>query len=592
MKYSYLLSPALVGCLAFLASPAMSAPITQDFTLEPGWNAIYLEVEPTDNAPSAVFSDEAIEQVWTYFPGDATVGYIGSPTETWNEGIGRRYIPAARPESVVTDLFAIFGSQAYLVKVSGAAPVNLSVTGEPAQKANKWQGQSFNFSGLRLDPDDAISLGDYFAPSDAHQPLEIYQLDSGGAWELALPQTIAEPGRSYWIRASAGSDYPAPLQVVSGSPDGIQFNTSSNGDEVILRNLTDAPMDVTIANEDALTLVREVFDPVEGRTFPPLTTLNLMLEAGEERRLVIHFREADVAGNESGNLVVSGGGSRYRIPVSIVVDAPVEAATLVEARSLQAFVSKDASAEDVNESDRTGLWIGRVLVDRVSFVHAGERKFVEGGEPVPNVNDGDASLRETPVPTQREFPLRAIIHVDGNGNATLLGQVIIMRAQDSEDFVVISEDDQIQFHRPARQVNGRDFSFRTSALGFDTVDGVGIPLNGSFRAGLVGEITIGEEDLVNPNVHQFHPDHDGRDALGNPQPSGLNPIEDETWAITRQVTFTEAAPSDDLNERPETGGNRLVGTYTETVTGMHKRPIQTEGTFLLERVLTNATLNP
>lgn len=134
--------------LALMAGIAclQGARVEQAFALRPGWNAIYLEVEPADRSPAAVFNNGAIKQVWSSFAGDSAVGYITSPDETWNDGVGRRYVPANRPEAVVTDLFSIFGNRAYLVEVGGTTSINLTVTGEPARVRRSWTGGSLNFS--------------------------------------------------------------------------------------------------------------------------------------------------------------------------------------------------------------------------------------------------------------------------------------------------------------------------------------------------------------------------------------------------------------------------------------------------------------
>ena len=46
-----------VVAVCFAAGVARSQNVTQSFTLQPGWNAIYLEVRPADNSTATIFSN-------------------------------------------------------------------------------------------------------------------------------------------------------------------------------------------------------------------------------------------------------------------------------------------------------------------------------------------------------------------------------------------------------------------------------------------------------------------------------------------------------------------------------------------------------
>ena len=53
--------------------------------------------------------------------------------------------------------------------------------------------------------------------------------------------------------------------------------------------------------------------------------------------------------------------------------------------------------------------------------------------------------------------------------------------------------------------------------------------------------------------------------------------------------MTFAAPAADNS--PDAANTR-TGTYTETITGLHKKDLVTSGTFLLKKINTIAALNP
>ena len=56
----------LTGMLVQANMTAQAQAATQVFQLRPGWNVIWLEVDPTDRAPGAVFKDIPLASVWTW----------------------------------------------------------------------------------------------------------------------------------------------------------------------------------------------------------------------------------------------------------------------------------------------------------------------------------------------------------------------------------------------------------------------------------------------------------------------------------------------------------------------------------------------
>ena len=61
--------------------------VTQAFTLKPGWNAIYLEVQPDPSDTQTVFSElENLESVWAWLDTHSTAEFIRDPDEgLWNQ---------------------------------------------------------------------------------------------------------------------------------------------------------------------------------------------------------------------------------------------------------------------------------------------------------------------------------------------------------------------------------------------------------------------------------------------------------------------------------------------------------------------------
>ena len=114
------------------------------------------------------------------------------------------------------------------------------------------------------------------------------------------------------------------------------------------------------------------------------------------------------------------------------------------------------------------------------------------------------------------------------------------------------------------------------------------------------EVKVPYNDPTNPFLHQYHPDHDNRDALFVPfvLPGGVTPntakISDgvEAPAISRTCTFTfTTTPPAGSDVTSGWGSSVLGGTYTETISGIHKETINVSGTFELQRASEVGTLS-
>jgi hypothetical protein len=79
---------------------------------------------------------------------------------------------------------------------------------------------------------------------------------------------------------------------------------------------------------------------------------------------------------------------------------------------------------------------------------------------------------------------------------------------------------------------------------------------------------------TNPYRHKYHPDHTvGFDLIR-----------------VFSLEFT-GAQGDPLAAAPAYGVDRITGTYRESIAGLHKITLKTEGTVTLNRISTVANLN-
>ncbi len=531
-----------------LAAPAATS--TQSFSLQPGWNAIHLEVEPANQDPAVVFSGIPIEQVWSYFPTRTPLQFITNPSDgLWNVAGWNVYLPPSFPDAaVLTDLFAIQAGQTYLVKVTGTAVVTLTITGETAYRSVNWKPDSFTLTGLPIDPTTSVRSGDYFFNSTAHKGQLRYRLDPNGVWSALNDSSLVASGRGYWIFTKGDSDFTAPLSVAFGNTSRMDFGPTVSSKTFSVTNSSASPMTVSISNPSNYPLVTSSLD-VNGTTvWTALTTLTPTIPAGGTFTVEVGVRRALLPATSDTLLTVTGQGVRRFVPVSAENPAP--------------------------GGSNAGLWIGTVTLNAVSQPHA-------------------ALNPQATAPTPAEFSFRILLHVSSSGAVKLLKEAILMKQVNPPGagaLVLLSNPALIpQFAAPANQ-DGSPFAYRISSVGYDFSGGPDLALSGAFGGTITGTIPVLRSDPTNPFKHRYHPDHD--DLTANYQtPVGVPDYAREVPELSRaiQITFAPVAGGD---LSPENGASVRTGTYRESVTGLHKAALVTAGTFTLRRMNTLGEINP
>ncbi len=222
-----LLAAALVQSIA--AQP--EALETQSLTLQPGWNSIWLEVDPANRSLSEVFAGVPIDSVWTFQERLSSVSFIQNPNEpVWNRASWRVYVPTNRVESINDNLFTVTAHRAYLVKLNNSGPVTLQVTGKPSVPSVAWVPDAYNLRGFPIAPSAPPTFQSFFRSSPAHfsasqNRLEkIYRLNSAGQWTLVNGSDSMRAGEAYWLYTRGNSDFVAPLTVLLESGDGLDYS--------------------------------------------------------------------------------------------------------------------------------------------------------------------------------------------------------------------------------------------------------------------------------------------------------------------------------------------------------------------------------
>ncbi len=262
--YALLLAVLLVP----LYSPA-GLLRTQTITLEQGWNAVYLEVDPVDLDPAVVFTNSPVDQVAVYVAASSPAQFMTDPSADMpaEAGWGVWYEPN-RPDAFLRTLFALHGQQAYLIHATSNATIR--VTGSVALPDIKWKSDAYNLVGFSVVSPGAPTFAQFFAGSPAHAHDRIYRLADGAWRRVTAPDAeCMRSGEAFWIYCDGASNYQGPLQVETSRKAGLVLREDMDG-SVILRNRCDHPVAATVehvpAGSNAVPLsvvVTVVGDPAE-----------------------------------------------------------------------------------------------------------------------------------------------------------------------------------------------------------------------------------------------------------------------------------------------------------------------------------------
>ncbi len=547
--------------------------IEQVFDLHPGWNAVYLEVEPEDTSIEGALAGLPVESVWTWRAGIRKSQFVQDPAQKLQPLDGWfGWFPPSRPESSLNNLFHFEANRAYLIELGGAAPMTWRVTGTPALPVVRWEPDSFNLVGFPVDPASPPTLGEYFAPSSAHDGQEIYELGIDGNWVrvVAPYSTTIRPGAGYLVYCDGPSEYQGPMSVSVDGIDGLDFDSVRTRVNVAVANHLGVDTEV-VFNRSAgapVPLVLQVTDPVNFSTSWPVLPdgYGRDIAAGASEQLILGVRRADLPAEEVREIleISNSLGSRVLVPVRV---ATVHTAAKRAGKAAGAV-------------SHAGLWVGIARVNRVSQAQ-------EAGT--------------EPQPTGASFPVRFILHVDAGGQVRLLKEVLkvwqngtevedpdnpgLNRTETPGHYVLLTDDSLADQFTGIQLRDGKPVGERVSAVAYD-FEGDQLTVQGN--VGLDGNLDVTivvPPDLpTNPFFHRYHPDHDNLDA------EFLN-YKEEAYRVTRKIHWSFGADDPYGQDDPDWGDSVLGGTYTEELTGLHRNPIFIEGAFRMRRVSTVVTLN-
>lgn len=588
-----LLRWAVLVLVCGFASLAHGQWIQQQIALKPGWNAVFLEVDPSPQECDALFAGLPVESAWDFNRTGDSAQFVQDPSTLIPGTPGwLTWFPPSHPLASQVSLFILRDGRPYLIKLADSAVATTwTVTGKPSLRRLRWQAGAVNFVGFRVgtSPPTFAAL---FAGEAGLAGQPVYRLGAAGAWEPVLNLTSTGPrsAEAYWVRCQSPATRTGTIEVNTGSRQGLLFGRDTTEQSVRIRNTSAGVRSISLrllpsAAPPAGQVPVAGPAPLEHRDanyaqaqfdWKPLTQALTFsaLSPGAEWNVRLAVRRAGQVAARPGSEfqsvleVTDDAGTRWLVPVSASAGSAPGSARLLHQRS------------SGGSNTRPGLWVGEAVINAVS-------------QPA---HPGDPLL---PRRAGGSFQFRLIVHVDAAGVAHLLQHVFLVREPptfkpDPENpgfemideparTVVVTDEALIPQSAGTGEIIGRRAS--SAAFGFKEPLALG---GGEFGAGtLTAAVALEYDHPLNPFKHVYHPDHDNLDERFDEKlPEGR-----EAFTVTRSLSL-EFTATDPLGLNPPSWGDTEVGgVYRETINGLHRNAIQVSGDFRLLRVLPAAALN-
>ena len=527
-------------CSLALATLGHAQWQTTSYALKGGWNSIYLHGDASHATPEALFaSSPEILEVWRWNPNPNQVQFISTPqaqsngTPEWSTWIRG---------GTANTLAQMTGQTGYLIRCAGTAADSYSVplVQRMLPPTATWVRNGANLMGFPSKLNGSYpTFSSYFSSFQAviAADTKIFKY-IGGDLSAQNPIQVFSPlmerldrNQAYWFDAAIVGNFTAPAHLTFSSADGLNFGRTGSIITGRVFNRRDTPMTLTIApvasdpaptGQDAITANA----PVTRRVFNPNTatwTESLITTAYNE--VIPANSSIEVSFGIDRNAMSGGSVDAFYASMLRFTDAANQFDILIPATARKGTLA--------------GLWIGEALVSAVE----------------------SKAQADAITPTSRSYPLRYILHVADDGTARVLSQVFLgSLATAPHDLGLCTTEAGLKADTKANATR-----IVSVHMPLDKVLATG---SGSVAAGdtLTRTISVPFDDPTNPFVHQYHPDHDNKDAKGNDLAAGF-----ESYNIERQISFTfTSAPPAGSSVTVGWGSSVIGGTYSEVVQGLHK----------------------
>ena len=605
----------LIICMALLlagASRLQAQWTSQELKLAPGWNGVYLHVAPHESTMFDVLNTyQEIQEIWLWRPEVSTQQFIDTPEQP--NGASSRWLSWKRSDGVGSKLQTLIGNAAYLVRISNPLPdenteYSWIVKGRPLPPRYQWTTSGLNFIGLSTPVVDPPSFESFFQLSpEGGQGIEIYDYDDASlnpSQLFALRNSLAKRGQAVWLRRSGKkfNRYFGPFELdLPDATGGLEFGEENGRLRVFLRNVSTRELTVSAQLLPSETPPAEEA-PIEG--IPPL------ILRGELDASQLSYPFDASLGQPQGKLSWTLKPANEDGSAADIILGVNRAAMQGSAGSLYAGILRftddqgqlqvDIPVSAMKES-RVGLWVGKALVNQV------QHNLLQDAEGDDIVTETAIVLNDEQEPIEkkfkrdttfgsvsRPFPLRLILHHDDEDNLHLLQRVFFGLRKNGEDLsevVLTTNEKNLDFDNldTARRISAPHLP-RTSTSA--TAESAWASTSGALHEGShikFGVSLAHDNQVANPFLHTYHPDHDNKDAeFKNQLASGI-----ESYGVNREMTLSLLAAANDFDAVTR-GGGQVSGDYLETLVftdrNNEKTTNRVSGHFVLNKIMTLGTL--
>lgn len=543
----------LLAAFAVLSAPALRAQWkTETYTLRAGWNGIYLQGDASYATLDQLFAAyPTVDQVWRWNPNPNQVQFSTSPAVP--DATSSEWTVWNRNDPAEQQLTKMIGQSAYLIHCTGTAGTTISVAlaQKPMPPDATWLITGANFMGFPVDPSSsATTFSNYFAsfPVAITTPAKVYKY-VGGELGPANPIQVSSFGTekvdrntAYWFQAATVGDFTGLVEYELPSTAGLAFGRTTQAITAGVMNRSNVAITLTVstvASEPAPAGQAGISGAV------PLTHRILDSTSGA-------YTDTPIVGSFTVSVPANG-----RLDLNFGIDRSQLGTSAGALYASLVRIKDSANLTDVylpvtaQPSTPAGLWVGEINVSSVVSTIAG--------------SPGST--------TSRAFPLRLLLHVDNGGTPRILSQAFV------GNLAATGHAPGICTHEGGLWADTKADALRliASQMPLDRV----IAGTGAVALGNTVSYTVSLpfDDVTNPFVHTYHPDHDNKDARGAPLAAGV-----ESYNITRTITLTFTATPPDGSTVSGWGSTVYGGTYAETITGLSRLPLTVGGTFGMRRV--------
>jgi len=574
----------------FLSAGVVEAQwVSRQYTLTPGWNAIYLPFQPAPSACSDVFEGLPVETVAWWCREPDGVEYETDMDDPFLRSVHwRKWVPE-QPES--TTFSSLLAGESYLINLATNVSVSVTMTGTAVILPANWIHDEYNLTGFPIPSAGSITFEDFFSFTDK---IGIDYGDGGDIWKVLSsgavqaifrPQLVAMiPGKAYWVLCGTqATEFAGPIRVALGNAS-QQMNFSDSMQPQVLKviNESAASREITIRHVASETPPSDIGAvPLAGKTPLLMGQMNWNpSHLGEEFVALPDTLVTNVAAGSIFTLKLmpdipqlSGGieGTAFQSILEVSDENNEQTGAVVVQR-----VGVVCNTPDADFFNPAGLWVGTVAVDQVSRAPA-----MTGSS-----NEWDSTL---PVAVSRAYEFQVLMHVDATGTVRMIQRVFpawipdgsITYTKDGastngiyELFTDAEYADQCKLDHPEASISC------IQSANFPLMDPV--EMSGAFGStSLICTVSIPFDDPVNPFVHPYHPQHDNQEVSnGQTVALGAGP---ESFDVSRAISLQFDATDVLRSGNPDWGISTYGGTFNEEVSGLNKT-IYVRGTFRIEKV--------